>query len=80
MIHSSRHKDMPPSDWFDWVAVDRALGEREPVGRPLTKAEKRFVAKTIVERGGAIGDLLRVARMNHTSAKTYWREAGGWFK
>jgi hypothetical protein len=41
--------DLTP-DWFDQVAVDRAIAGR-PVGRPLSTAERRAVAREMDQRG-----------------------------
>lgn len=38
-------------EWVDWVVVHRAVTGREPVGRRLTRAEKREAARRLLAQG-----------------------------
>ena len=53
--------------WFDEIAVERALRQREPVGRALTWAEKREVARRLLRAGYSTNDVARCTRSNRTT-------------
>lgn len=61
----------PPADWYDWVAVERALNN-QPVGRKLTKAERAGVIQHHRSRGNAT----RLARALRCSGATARRHLG----
>lgn len=53
--------------WFDEIAVERALRQREPVGRPLTWAEKKAVARALLAEGHSTNDVARYTRSSGTT-------------
>ncbi|MGW1675969.1 hypothetical protein [Saccharopolyspora sp. NPDC002376] len=54
-------------NWFDEIAVERALRQREPVGRPLTWAEKKAVAVRLLTDGASANEIARRTRSNGTT-------------
>lgn len=64
----------PAPDWVDEVAVERAL-QREPVGRPLTHAERIEVTRTLILRKVTVTEVRRYLRLSGTNALVIYREA-----
>lgn len=53
--------------WVDEIAVERAIRQREPVGRPLTWAEKKEVARRLIAAGCSDNDVARCTRSSGTT-------------
>lgn len=53
--------------WFDEIAVERAIRQREPVGRALTWAEKQEVARRLIAIGLGSNEIARCTRSNNTT-------------
>lgn len=43
--------DAPAANWVDEIAVERAILGREPVGRPLTAAERTEAFRRLADAG-----------------------------
>lgn len=57
----------PAPDWYDEIAVERAL-KNKPVGRRLTKAERHGVVRELRRRGANKNAVCRVLRCNGVTA------------
>lgn len=74
--------DMPPADYVDEVLVERAIARArrtvqpagELVGRTLTAAEQRVVARRLAERGLGPNAISRACRVTGTTARQLHQE------
>ncbi|GAA2773595.1 hypothetical protein GCM10010470_01630 [Saccharopolyspora taberi] len=53
--------------WCDEIAIERAIRQREPVGRALTWAEKQEVARRLLNQGFSTNDVARCTRSSGTT-------------
>lgn len=62
-----RRRPRVDDTWFDEIAVERALRQREPVGRPLTWSEKKAVARHLLAEGYSTNEVARCTRSSGTT-------------
>lgn len=70
----TRGRHDPDPEWYDWVAVARAL-DGIPVGRPLHYAERVAVARRVRADGDGFNRLMGIFGCSSRTARRLFAEA-----